>query len=1485
MKTFESFFLLQALRYEDQEIDYYASKKLDNHDKDKAFKLAAVQRGQNINISMQCEDNEIQLLLIKSFIYNRNKTEEPKDELYNLIRKWFKDIKNTDFGPMLLNAASQCEHLKIIFDFECRSVKNVDVLQSSGSLGVTYPVRKFIFVGAKTSDEDMREQEIKGVLAHEICHYVMRLVYQNNDSPYYKDDESGAAMFSQIVTEIGTMFPEKFQPEQLTEVEEVAPEEVEDDNNEQLEEEEEEEEEVEIQTVDDECNGFISTVYGCYDENSWKAELIVRPFHIQAQFNDNKEKLEKLEVKYKSLFEFCRKFVIPELVKFNLITRKSVQNFNYITGLLSDVKKRNLEFSNLKDIAGFVKDQLVVITTNIPKLFLLNVFKHFNAIDEYFVDIHNIFINPQVLESAFTFDKFKEVLSKSENLKIFIDCSKGSDKILNKIPSIWSSKLMFIVPNTQHCDDLCKQLEEKQQKPTQVTLNYDWMDLTIESQKILLDSKINFQNNPKYSLYELIGDEMDPQHVGLQNYNHLSSILDSQLMNIFLERGEVMINPQINESFFDILFQTRDLVKIYSTKKSDVADKKSKKMSLDQMLKDVQNQQFILISDKAGSGKSWIFKNFTNLLINRYAKKWICYIDLKQFVDKFMDTATSEPEFLSFVAENIIKSRSKFEIEIFKKLYKNGKVCLLFDGFDEIAPDCAEFVSKLFQKFQHNGGNQLWIATRDYFELDLQKKLNIDAAYKLDEFTEEHGVELIASFWTLNDIKSKIDGYKGCSAKNIIKCHPNFQNNKSRAAKVSQKLTKLQKKSFGLPQFYKMLADILKNSKTSTIAFTIFEIFEECVKIYYSRLSNEKGKLWSSKSIENQLEDLTYHKLHELMAMKSLFPEENTFSDLKFDDMNYPDEEIIALGILIKIGEKFFFSHETFREYYAAKYILRTLSKGDSDAMEYFIEFLTIKKYEIIRMFLNDALNKEGILKNIEKKMTKIAEILSTKVDWRVVLQNISNENLENLFEFVIKIFKCMKSYEQVKDILYGNAHMLYINTRINGMILKVHTFIVDYLNEVDLEKVLSTDNILWLIFSSKLTSTDIKIAFDALTNTVNSNFISNELGKTDEVNGNVIFHLLTSDEKDVNELEAKFEILQKYLTDDQIIKLSKERNDSILQFCIKFEYKVNLQFIWTKLEQIFKSQNSHDEFKELCFQKNVLNENVLNCAARCYNIEFLETFWDLLLKTFENSKEKLQNLIKEKSTSGYTLIHTQNWNNLEIVKFNFKKIKEILTDDQYYEMLLSRGLKGDNLLQNSVESENIEIIKFLWEEMLNVCKSKDEFLKKVLLQVDSDENNIFFNMARWSTNEIFKCLIDQLDKLPNLDKIKTLLSAKNRSNQNLLQYAAYVCDSSEFHTILWKTIRKYFNCSEIAEMVFNRNDNDDDLLNIATKNYNKNILKITYNEVKQILIPENEIYSKQEKKCLKFWNKFNKNSNDSKCIAKLNLELKILLNSFKLRL
>jgi len=161
---------------------------------------------------------------------------------------------------------------------------------------------------------------------------------------------------------------------------------------------------------------------------------------------------------------------------------------------------------------------------------------------------------------------------------------------------------------------------------------------------------------------------------------------------------------------------------------------------------------------------------------------------------------------------------------------------------------------------------------------------------------------------------------------------------------------------YGISGNFRKFPECVRLDKDAAIYFTLFKNFEECVNIQYERWSQQKGQLRSKANTESQDKELNYQKLHQLVAMKSLFPKDSQFCDLNIEDLkDWIDEEIIACGMLTKISEIFLFSHETFREYFVAKFILRILMKtgtrDDDQVCEYLIQILTVEKFGIIRIF------------------------------------------------------------------------------------------------------------------------------------------------------------------------------------------------------------------------------------------------------------------------------------------------------------------------------------------------------------------------------------------------------------------------------------------------------------------------------------------------------------------------------------------------------
>jgi len=1226
-----------------------------------------------------------------------------------------------------------------------------------------------------------------------------------------------------------------------------------------------------------------------------------------------------VELKYKILFKFFEDFVVPELKKICLEQRRNVQTFNKITGLLGELKKSKIGFAMPKDVCDIINNQLTIITTNIPKLLFLNAWDFLTEKYEDLMEVKNIFIRTQVLNNSYISKSLNEILEQKSALNILVDCSDGIGKILKFIPQSNNIKFCFILQTEDDCDDLNNKLKDKKLNPTTMTIDYNWMDLTPESQKLLLKTKVDFQSNSTFSLSELIGD-IDEQ---IQNF---SDIVDDQLLKSLVEQSNVSINSQIeeeiNDKHFKVLFQSRDVIKVeyeeeiiddmqnevrgdsflrkflsipkfISSKvtKQPSTDKtnnevqlkeKTEKMTQMEMLENVKTEKFVLISDKAGSGKSWILKNFANKLREKYPRKWISYVDLKQYIDKFKFIDINiDISFEIFMIEKILKPRHQYEAEIFKHLYKTGKICIIFDGFDEIAPDCAELVTQLFQSFEQKRSNQLWIATRDYFEVDLKDDLQLDVVYKLDEFTEEQGVNLITLSWVLSEIEDKNGNLSLSDLVEQMKMSKNLKVYGKNAVELSTKVPKAKSSSIGFPQFYKMIADISKDIESSEISKTTFKIFETCVDIQYDRWSKDKGKLTSRANIESQKRDLNFFKLHELISIESLFPGLQKYCDLDIESLkHWSVEEIISCGMLCKKGDRYFFTHETFREFFAVLFILRILKQRESTDFIYecLIQVLTIQKYGVIRMFLNEAFGESKNMNEILPKMKKIQGQFESNIEVFKKSSEIFEEGLPHLASFLIRIFK-MCNPKKVKNILSVNKKIIIFATKYKDLLfIHVQKLIIDNFNTYELKEFLF-ENATFLSVIVEIQDEQLtEEFFQKIQEKINDKiFITILLQMQDERRENLLFYLIRSQSADSNKVQWIFKILRKYLNYENIVRMVQEKSIfgiNFLQACVATKNAERTKNILEELKIVF--DNSAHGFTSLVKQKDLkFNKNIMHISAECDKIEFHQTLWTFLLGTFNS--DNLMNLVSSKDKNEDDYVHCLIYfNKSEVIKQAFVTFKAYFNDKQYRNILRSKGFDGRNLLQKVIcASKDIQMLKVLLKILYDSCKYHWEFLE-ILKEVDNHDNTVFHTSAIYSTKEVFEVLIAQLIPIISIKGIKEILSNLGYAEQNIFQSAR--CNkSSEFHLCLWEIMKIYFDPLELSEMIIHPYILGDSLILNVIEYNTKEIAELIWNEVRKVLNPDSEYEDLSE-----LWNKCNDNFNsllENKSDNRLKLILKNKLN------
>lgn len=1204
-------------------------------------------------------------------------------------------------------------------------------------MGTTYTDIKLIFVAAKIKDEK-REQIIKGVLIHEIGHYGMRLIYNNDENPYYKNDTINKERFGKIVEHYNKWKDDK-------------------GSN--------------TNREDDDCDGIIYDVYTLYKYADHHLELIVRPLQILAQYDNDINKSKSLKKKYEKLFKYLEECVLTEYKKFNLRNRENVRQMNKMIGLLQQIVQENYKFVATKEAIRNIKDnQLIIIASNVPKLLLSDI--HQNLFCEDLADIKNLFVRPTICDNEMLFDNFTDIVSENKFIRIIVDCSNG---IGNRFKNLLiGTNYIFVTSNKKHSKEIEKNIKNS---ITQV-VNYSFCDLNEESQLKLLKSSVDFQN------MQINLDEM---------FQDIGSCIDDKTLKLLVEKSQVSINAKIDKQF-EILFQPRKLIKFSENEHNLEAE-----ISQEDFLQATRNEKCVIVSDINKNGKSWFLKNVEITLKKSSPLKWVSYIELKYFRNSFNNKVINL-DFVKFIIENVLSSHSNFERNIFKMMYKNGCTCLILNGIDDL-PDEYEVIKELIDSFKYNGGNQLFISSNGKFKDETQHE---NTVYKLADFTENNATEFIVRKWILFDMEK--ENISENEFEIYIEKSNKYEDYKKYASNLSKKIFNSKFDETGMPFICNLSAEHFNvKDKNYVIDSEVEKIYEQFINSKKQQYLNKQ-----SSSYENyRYNEKRFMEIHEYHAIKNRFPKLMPIFDLIYKNVNWSEEDIIAGGLMYSKGGNVGFEHESFNEYFILTFIpkvLKNLKKiVDKTGFNVFIEesiieYFTSRKFDMTRSLLDNICNQDPEYIELKEFFLKM------------IGKSYKNEDLvEIFFKLFEKVYllphksENFKKISEVVDDMFGK----------NEFVKKV----LNFLQEVP-EAFYSVGSDMNNIFSkegrmSGITNSDPRTDFGTL-----SSFLNFSPDIFESIFNDVLDHCL--DEERTN-----------------ILKQFDKNHRNILYICVDNHIENKLTFLWEKMENHFKSNGCHNDFKTIIMKESLpYKYNLVHAAVVfAHDTEFHEIFWPLLFKTF-NDQMELMNLLLKKDINGHNFTHNLLiFNRSNVICPTFEKLQQVLDEDNYERLLKLKTLNGDNLIHlNIINKFGLTYLKILWEIFEKSCDSSMQFLD-ILRERNDEKNNIFQLVARFATStEVFEFMIDEFEKITTKDEIKLLLMNKNISNRNLLQSAVKQNESLICHEYLWEIIEKYCNHTDILSFINDCDNDKNNILHTAVLNNTEEISKFTLEKIKQIL-------------------------------------------------
>jgi len=117
------------------------------------------------------------------------------------VRNAFEFLNKFPLITLILKVVAASRDFKIIFDFNRSMIQHLDPTSGKYTKGSFFTTRH-IYIAAQQLLETQSQLQVYGTLAHELCHYALLLVYNNNCKPYPNSEENKTLLnkFSQITS-------------------------------------------------------------------------------------------------------------------------------------------------------------------------------------------------------------------------------------------------------------------------------------------------------------------------------------------------------------------------------------------------------------------------------------------------------------------------------------------------------------------------------------------------------------------------------------------------------------------------------------------------------------------------------------------------------------------------------------------------------------------------------------------------------------------------------------------------------------------------------------------------------------------------------------------------------------------------------------------------------------------------------------------------------------------------------------------------------------------------------------------------------------------------------------------------------------------------------------------------------------------------------------------------------------------------------------
>lgn len=411
-----------------------------------------------------------------------------RDEYQNFIYKAYFFLLQIPNIAIIFNIVAATKNFKIIYDFKRETVGYNDPTAEPYTNGLFYVSGK-IYIGAKNMTDPNKRYRVYGVIAHELCHFAMFLVYKNQAKPYHKKNINDEREFDQILNEC-------------------------------------------IHEKD--CDEIIQLVFDCYPDSMQHAELIVRVPHMLATYHANPEILQEKKELVSKLFNFFDQKNVPDmkkalphiLKKYRPESEKKVERQKKIIILISVLFCLLIVISIPIIWLNFSSYSWISLSSN-EKSIIKNAVVNYQGVD---VKFQELFPNDSIVYESLTSQQIKNTLEGNGT-----NLSKAVNSIYDQYIHLrWDSlsvnlnhKLLNSYVDFQGQKLMIKTfLDDKSLK----LLSSEQLKLILKAHPLLnISSEINA--NSKFFIERSFIEEDDKSHV-VKHFDDI--IIEMENKNIFL---------------------------------------------------------------------------------------------------------------------------------------------------------------------------------------------------------------------------------------------------------------------------------------------------------------------------------------------------------------------------------------------------------------------------------------------------------------------------------------------------------------------------------------------------------------------------------------------------------------------------------------------------------------------------------------------------------------------------------------------------------------------------------------------------------------------------------------------------------------------------------------------------------------------------------------------------------------------------------------